>query len=87
MNKRSLFFFSHSKRPAKQNKILKPALLFCLYFSKFFLWESENKLAKQHLCKYMKQAPTTACRKVTLWVTWLQRSPYTNQETRNKQLS
>lgn len=53
MNKISPFFFLFIPKDQQNiTKILKPTLLLCLYLIKLFLWESENKLVKEHLCKY-----------------------------------
>lgn len=52
------------------------------YFSKLFLWESENKLARS-ICVNTSETS----RKVILCINLTQLSPHINQETKRKHLN
>lgn len=57
------------------------------YFSKLFLWESENKLARSTCVNTHETSTSVASREVILCINLTQLSPCSNQETIRKHLN
>lgn len=69
------------------DKISKPMSLSYWYFSKLFLWESENKLARSTCVNTYETSTSVASREVILCINLTQLSPCSNQETIRKHLN